>query len=352
MNCSDILESWCQGSLENLEQLDFLLTEELANSTPVNVWGITRENALEKIRERSQLFRVVQKDVRQLCQDLGLKQSHQILLMLWKLWLPLSWQLFQEKQNLKKPLIQGILGGQGTGKTTLAKISRLILGHLGCVTINLSLDDFYKTYVERQQLQAIDPRLIWRGPPGTHDIQLAIEVLDKFCQKAETETVLVPRFDKSLWNGAGDRTGFEAIEKADIILFEGWFVGVIPVEEKLFNDPPEPIITEADRQFAKDMNQELKTYLPLWQKLDRLLVMLPINYQYSKQWRREAEQKMIASGKTGMGEQEIDQFVEYFWRSLHPELFINPLIKNSQLVDLVIKIKADHSLETIQTITK
>ncbi|MFN7499941.1 MAG: glycerate kinase, partial [Dolichospermum sp.] len=51
---------------------------------------------------------------------------------------------------------------------------------------------------------------------------------------------------------------------------------------------------------------------------------------------------MIATGKSGMNELEIEEFVNYFWRSLHPELFIDPLIQSSS-VDLVIEINADHS---------
>jgi D-glycerate 3-kinase len=51
---------------------------------------------------------------------------------------------------------------------------------------------------------------------------------------------------------------------------------------------------------------------------------------------------MIAQGKSGMGDTEIDQFVEYFWKALHPELFITPLIHNPKWVDLVIEINPDH----------
>jgi D-glycerate 3-kinase len=47
-----------------------------------------------------------------------------------------------------------------------------------------------------------------------------------------------------------------------------------------------------------------------------------------------------------MTDAEIESFVNYFWRSLHPELFINPLIESSA-VDLVIEINADHSFGKI-----
>jgi D-glycerate 3-kinase len=52
---------------------------------------------------------------------------------------------------------------------------------------------------------------------------------------------------------------------------------------------------------------------------------------------------MIAAGKSGMSEKEVEQFVNYFWRSLHPELFISPLIQSPTFADLVIEVNADHS---------
>ena len=55
----------------------------------------------------------------------------------------------------------------------------------------------------------------------------------------------------------------------------------------------------------------------------------------------------IAAGKTGMSDREIDRFVEYFWKSLHPEFFITPLINNSELTDLVIEINPDHTFGKI-----
>jgi D-glycerate 3-kinase len=209
--------------------------------------------------------------------------------------------------------------------------------------VAISIDDLYKTYAERQQLQQQDPRLIWRGPPGTHDVDLGITILDQFRQQERQEPILVPRFDKSAFNGAGDRTEPEKVAPVDIVVLEGWFVGTRPVEETAFDCAPPPIITPEDKLFAKNINARLKEYLPLWERLDRLIVLHPVDYRLSKQWRKEAEQKMIASGKSGMSELEIDQFVEYFWRALHPELFIQPLVSNPDLVDMAIEIKANHS---------
>jgi len=295
----------------------------------------------ENLSARKQLFEEVYPNVVELCQKLGFKNPPDEIL--WNLWLPLTMELARAKKELDRPLIQGILGGQGTGKTTLTKVISLILSHLDYSTIGISIDDLYKTYEAREKLKQKDSRLIWRGPPKTHDIQLGIEVLNALRDPNRKTPVFVPRFDKSLHHGAGDRIEPEKVEKVDIILFEGWFVGVQPVANTVFDNPPHPIITSEDKAFAKDMNKALKEYLPLWEKLDRLIVLYPIDYRLSKQWRKEAEQKMIATGKTGMNDGEIDRFVEYFWCALHPELFITPLTKNSKFTNLVIEILPNHS---------
>jgi D-glycerate 3-kinase len=338
-----VLKSWSRGEQPTSEQLQYLLREELTEPDRATAFEITRENGLEKIEARSRLFGKVGEEVIRLCQKSGFKQADTILTTLWQLWLPLAIQLADERSKLERPLIQGILGGQGTGKTTLAQVIILILRHLGCNTIGVSIDDLYKTYADRQKLLNEDNRLKWRGPPGTHDVALGIELLDRVCQCDRSEPILIPRFDKSLHNGAGDRIESESVSKVDVVLFEGWFVGAIPVDASAFENPPAPIITPEDRQFAKDTNERLKEYLPLWKRLDRLIVLYPVDYRLSKQWRKEAEQKLKETSKKDvMSDDEIARFVDYFWRSLHPELFITPLTKNPDLVDLVIEIDAEH----------
>jgi D-glycerate 3-kinase len=312
----------------------------LGDTFRTQAFGIVPENMDEAIKERSLLLKSVFPAFSQFCQTTLQVEPQGMLTVLWDLWLPLGIKLASHRQKLGRPLIQGILGGQGTGKTTMCGVLTLILQQLGYRALSLSLDDLYKTYSDRLILQQQDPRLIWRGPPGTHDLDLGLTVLDKIRQL--DNPVAVPRFDKSAYQGAGDRTNPDIVEGIDIILFEGWFVGVQPIDMVAFNTPPLPIITEEDKTFARDMNLKLRDYLPLWERLDSLIVLHPSDYRYSLEWRKQAEKQMIAAGKSGMSEIEIEQFVYYFWRSVHPELFIEPLIK-STTVDLVIEINSDHS---------
>lgn len=338
-----ILARWLENEQPTDQELTYLANIELNDQSRSQAFGITETDAREYIAERSQLWITLYPQIEKLCRSLGFNDSALIAVTLWNLWLPLALLLINYRQQVNRTLIQGILGGQGTGKTSLSWVLGFILGHFGYSCLGVSLDDFYQTYHERQLLQQHDPRLIWRGPPGTHDVDLAIDTITKLRDSQLGTEVFVPRFDKSLYNGAGDRAAFQKVTKPDIVLFEGWFVGVHPIDPEQFAHAPAPILTPEDRRFAEDMNQRLADYLPLWGLLDRLLVLAPIDYRLSKQWRKEAEQKMIASGRNGMNDLEIERFVDYFWRSLHPELFIDPLLHNPQLVDLVITINADHS---------
>ncbi|MBW4614877.1 MAG: glycerate kinase [Desmonostoc vinosum HA7617-LM4] len=316
----------------------------LADELRAKAFGITRKNVDEVIQARSHLLQSVLPAFSQFCQTKLQVQPQKMQQVLWDLWLPLAMKLASHRQQLARPLIQGILGGQGTGKTTMSQVLTLILQELGYRTLSLSLDDLYKTYSDRLALREQDPRLIWRGPPGTHDIDLGLNLLDQIRQLHSP--ILVPRFDKSAYGGAGDRTTPEMITSADIVLFEGWFVGVKPISDHVFEMAPPPIITEEDRRFARDINYRLHEYLPLWERLDSLIVLCPIDYRCSLEWRKQAEQQMIAAGKSGMSNAEIEQFVNYFWRSLHPELFIKPLVESPD-VDLVIEIHHDHSFGEI-----
>ncbi|MFE4104784.1 glycerate kinase [Almyronema epifaneia] len=336
-----IIANWAAGQLPQPTQLQQLIDYELSDRRSAKAWGITPETAEAKLKQRAQLLQALIGAQAQF--PLAYQQWTDLIPLLWFLWLPLGLWLAEARQSLARPLVQGILGGQGTGKTTLTQILSLILKQLGYRTVCLSIDDLYKTYAERQQLREQDPRLIWRGPPGTHNIELGLKTLEQLQQAQPAQPVDIPRFDKSAHGGEGDRVAPEQVSDIDIVLFEGWFVGVRPIAPEQFLSPPAPITSAEDKAFAKDMNQALQEYLPLWDKLDRLIVLYPEDYRLCQQWRRQAEQDMKATGRAGMSDEKIDQFVAYFWCALHPELFIKPLVDTSGVADLVIEIRSDHT---------
>ncbi|MEG3439189.1 glycerate kinase [Pannus brasiliensis CCIBt3594] len=307
------------------DEIEILLASEREDSRQADFFSL---------QEKIERFRLLWPEVREKCRELGISSEDAILVTFWRLWLTVAIEL----RDSPKPFVQGILAPQGTGKTTLTVILRLILQSFGVRAIGLSIDDLYKTYSERLQLREADPRLRWRGPPGTHDIESGIETLDRF--RNRERSIAIPRFNKASHGGQGDRIDPEIVGDIDIILFEGWFLGVRPVGEEIFDSPPDPIVTAEDRAFARDCNRRLRDYIPLWERIDRLLILYPLDYRWSLQWRKTAE----PAG--GMRYTEIEEFVKYFWKSLHPEIFLPPMLDRA---DRVVKINRDRSIGAIKS---
>ena len=94
--------------------------------------------------------------------------------------------------NQAKTLVVGVNGSQGSGKSTLCDylVSALSAEHK-LSAIAMSLDDFYLTLEQREQL-AIDvhPLLATRGVPGTHDVALLTETLQALTSESKDQ---VPR---------------------------------------------------------------------------------------------------------------------------------------------------------------
>ena len=346
-----IFELIVQGDRLSILDHNQLKQNLLENRDRLQIPDIDGLSADEIIDQRSRLLRSVYAEISQslVIHNIQLDPPSLLLPVLWHYWLPLAQRIAHQQTQIGHCLIQGLLGGQGTGKTTLGFILNILLRHLGKTFLSISLDDLYKTYADRQKLRDRRPHLIWRGPPSTHDIDLGIQVLQQL--RDRSSAVQIPRFDKSLHNGAGDRTEPEISPSADIILFEGWFVGMRPLPISAFDNFVPPILSEGDREFAIECNANLHDYSALWAYLDSLIVIMPEDYKHSLQWRLEAEHKLIATGKTGLSDREITRFVEYFWKALHPELFLPRMIGNvigdRPLVDLVIEISRSHLPERI-----
>ena len=91
------------------------------------------------------------------------------------IYIPLSFWIEREYQKKRgKTLFLGFSGGQGSGKTTITKILKIILKIFFKRNICIiSIDDLYKTFRERQKMaHNIHPLLKIRGVPGTHDVNL------------------------------------------------------------------------------------------------------------------------------------------------------------------------------------
>jgi D-glycerate 3-kinase len=173
-----------------------------------------------------------------------------------------------------RPLIVGISGAQGSGKSTVTTQLAAALGSAtavpyrdyssSLVVATLSIDDVYLTHAAQQELATKNPQnplVQHRGVPGTHDLPLARQVLEALGKGKET--TMLPRYDKSAFGGEGDRAEPSPVHgPVDVVLFEGWCVGFRALGEAELRDACTRggVVKEHRMQDLVAMNQALKEY--------------------------------------------------------------------------------------------
>jgi D-glycerate 3-kinase len=215
-----------------------------------------------------------------------------------------------------RPLVVGICGPQGSGKSTLTEGLAPLLEARGLRTAVLSLDDLYLTRAERLALAAdVHPLLATRGVPGTHDVALGLATLDAL---AGSGPVALPRFDKAADDRAPVADWPVLQAPADVVLLEGWCVGARPRSAAALTTPVNALERDEDpdgtwRAFA---NTALAgPYAELFGRLDRLVLLLAPDFAVVRTWRGEQEarlrERLDDPGLT-MDDAALDRFVAHY----------------------------------------
>lgn len=139
------------------------------------------------------------------------------------------------------PFFLGISGPQGSGKTSLVNVLAANLRETHNLNVVVfSIDDIYLTHADQTALRELYPdnKLIrHRGEPGTHDIKLGTQIFRSLGDQKETK---IPVYDKSMFNGQGDRVNEMYWEKVngpyDIVIFEGWCVGFRQLSDEVLEE--------------------------------------------------------------------------------------------------------------------
>ena len=225
------------------------------------------------------------------------------------------------QKRAKRPIIIGIHGAQGSGKSTLAEclVQLLITKHLQ-TAIALSLDDFYLTHQQRIDLaNSVHPLLATRGVPGTHDIELALTILDKLL--SERKNIAIPRFDKAL----DDRLPIEQWPVLEVapkfIILEGWCMGACPQPDEMLTLPVNALEQndDPDAYWRRYVNQKLEQDYPaLFQRIDSWIMLKAPNFDCVYNWRLEQEEKLQQTAVTVsnkiMSAEDISRFIQYYQR--------------------------------------
>jgi len=237
--------------------------------------------------------------------------------------LPLVRDIKAEIQSSRKgPFLIGINGAQGTGKSTLAKLLSALLTSSGYRAVNLSIDDFYYSKAKRQELaDEIHPLLRSRGVPGTHDVDLALNLIEQLYAAGSNQQITLPRFDKSL-DDCRPVAACEQIQgPIDIIILEGWFVGAkAQAGDELTQAINELEINEdSDGRWRAYVNQQLAgSYQSLFEKIHILLMLQAPGFEQILEWRSLQEEKLRTLAVTDasglMDRKAIKHFIQHFER--------------------------------------
>ncbi|WP_235937526.1 hypothetical protein [Marinobacter caseinilyticus] len=215
-------------------------------------------------------------------------------------YLPLASDIARRQRSLSRPLVVGINGAQGTGKSTLALFLQHILTQcFACPCARFSLDDLYLTRSERIRLgQQVHPLLVTRGVPGTHDLVLGNQVIDQLMAAGVNDTTPIPAFDKACDDRA-PRAQWPVHEGAtNVVLFEGWCVGArAEADSKTLMSPLNSLEAneDSDGRWRHYVNQQLREgYAAFFGRLDMLIMLEAPSMDCVLTWRTLQERKLAS----------------------------------------------------------
>lgn len=215
-------------------------------------------------------------------------------------------------RNLDRPALVGVGGAQGSGKSTvcwlLAQANRPRFAHF-------SLDDVYWPRAQREQLAVrTHPLFVTRGPPGTHDLNLARYTIAQLRDALPDSETPLPRYDKVRDEpmNRGDWPLF--VGRPEAILVEAWCMGALAPN---MGAKPLNAIEAIDsagvwRQTQVDFLQT--QYAPFFEAFDAIVYLQAPSWEIVRTWRGQQEAQALGRPLTDAENAALDRFVMHYER--------------------------------------
>lgn len=215
-----------------------------------------------------------------------------------------------------RPALIAIVGAQGSGKTTLARAAAERFG-----AVQISIDDVYLTRAEREALaRSVHPLFLTRGPPGTHDLGLLQDLIDRLSRAGPEDETLIPDFDKrgdDRWPCARWRrfTG-----RPSAILIDAWCLGVVAEDAAALDTPINDLEREADRdgRWRRAVNGFVAgPYADFTAGFDAVLFLKAPDFDVVLDWRSQQEADLLGVDPADLPQTErlrLAGFIQYFER--------------------------------------
>jgi D-glycerate 3-kinase len=237
------------------------------------------------------------------------------------------------------PLV-AVGGCQASGKSTLV---RIVAEETGAA--RFSLDDVYRTRAEREAMaRDIQPLFITRGPPGTHDLDLADAVIDALQTARDGSRTPIPFFDKLADDRLPPRQWPVFEGRPTAILVEGWCMGATPQAEADLVAPVNTLEADEDpdgvwRRYA---NAELSgRYHAFFNRFSRSLYLAAPDFDVVLDWRCEQEAGLLGVAPADLPPERRAKLARFI---AHYERLTRHMLAGGVDVDGVARLDRDRSL--------
>lgn len=155
-----------------------------------------------------------------------------------------------------------------------------------------------------------------------------------FSALKEGREIKVPEYDKSAFNGQGDRVPISqwksinapGMPKIQVVIFEGWCVGFRALSEGQVETKQRSPSTTLHRHRLEDLlfvNERLEEYEVLNKEFDAFIHIDAEETEFVYAWRQEQEAALRKEKGSGMSEREVERFVDGYYPAY--ELFTEKL---------------------------
>ena len=240
-----------------------------------------------------------------------------------------------------------ISGPQGSGKTTISKLLKVVIEKIYKKKVMvLSIDDYYLSKKKRIELsKKVHPLLITRGVPGTHNIKKLKDHINQFIENRFPIRTLT--FNKLTDDVLKKR---RIIKSADILLLEGWCCGSKPITKKYLHKNINNLEKQLDNKnkWRSYYNSFLKKeYSELFSKFKKKIYIKPPSFIHILEWRykQEKQNALIEKKKIFMSKKELEYFIQHYekqtkWmiKTMPAEASMVIKIDKNQKIENIIKI--------------
>lgn len=219
--------------------------------------------------------------------------------------------------EVRRPVRIAVSGAQGSGKTTACKAFAAANPRVA----HFSLDDVYLATAERKALAAnVHPLFKVRGPPGTHDLELAKRTLIKLKDARAQDMTPLPRFDKLEDHRVPAAQWPTFKGTPNVVLVDGWCMGATPEPADALEMPVNDLELDEDEDavWRTHANAQLEgAYADFFGRFDLFIHIAAPSFDVVPRWRLEQEATMRNLAIDAVPPEvktNITRFVQYYER--------------------------------------